>query len=52
MSEGIQPQYSDEVDLIELIQTVWNGKLVILAFVFVGLAAAFGFTNILSLIHI
>ena len=44
MSDGIQPQYSDEVDLVELIQTVWNGKLVILAFVFVSLAAAFGFT--------
>ena len=44
MSDGIQPQYSDEVDLIELSQTVWNGKLVILAFVFVSLAAAFGFT--------
>jgi LPS O-antigen subunit length determinant protein (WzzB/FepE family) len=44
MSEGIHPQYSDEVDLVELIQTVWNGKLVILAFVFVSLAAAFGFT--------
>ena len=46
MSDGIQPQYSDEVDLVELIQTVWNGKLVILAFVFVSLAAAFGFTII------
>ena len=46
MSDGNQPQYSDEVDLVELIQTVWNGKLVILAFVFVGLAAAFGFTII------
>ena len=44
MSDGIQPQYSDEVDLVELIQTVWNGKLVILAFVFVSLAAAVGFT--------
>jgi LPS O-antigen subunit length determinant protein (WzzB/FepE family) len=44
MSDGNQPQYSDEVDLVELIQTVWNGKLVILAFVFVSLAAAFGFT--------
>ena len=46
MSDGIQPQYSDEVDLVELIQTVWNGKLVILAFVFVSLAAAVGFTII------
>ena len=44
MSDGIQPQYSDEVDLVELIQTVWKGKLVILAFVFVSLGAAFGFT--------
>ena len=43
MSDGIQPQYSDEVDLIELIQTVWNGKLVILAFVFVSWVAAVGF---------
>ena len=46
MSDGNQPQYSDEVDLVELIQTVWNGKLVILAFVFVSLAAAVGFTII------
>ena len=44
MSDEFQPRYSDEVDLIELIQTVWKGKLVILAFVFVSLAAAFGFT--------
>ena len=45
MSDGIQPQYSDEVDLVELIQVVWDGKLVILTFVFVSLAAAFGFTT-------
>ena len=40
-----RPPYDDEIDLIEIFQTLWNGKWIILATVLISLLAMFGYVS-------
>ena len=39
----LQKNYDDEIDLLDLIETVWNGKWKIALFIIVGIFIAFGY---------
>ena len=42
----LQKNYDDEIDLLNLIETVWNGKWKIALFMIVGIFIAFGYNII------
>jgi len=40
-----RPPYDDEIDLLEIFQTLWNGKWIILATTLISLLAMFGYLS-------
>ena len=41
----VSPQYNDEIDILDLILTLWNGKWIILATTLISLLAMFGYLS-------
>ena len=41
--EDTKPHYDDEIDLVELVQTVWDGKWAIVGAVVVSVISVFGY---------
>ncbi len=44
--DDVKPTYDDEIDLIRIFQTLWNGKWKIIGFVAVSLLGVFGYQTI------
>ena len=43
MNDSGRKQYDDEIDLFEIVEIIWQGKWIIVASVFIVLAAAYAY---------